>query len=84
MDSMSGMGGGGSLNASGVDFSNQTQAMAFLAAILDDSVFSADGNTYARSFWYGVVVVIGLAGMANALSRATQHMRQEAPAAPSA
>jgi ferric-chelate reductase len=81
---MSGMGGGGSLNASGVDFSNRTQAMAFLAAMLDDSVFQVDGNTYARSFWYGVVVVIGLAGMANAISRATLHMRQEAPATPSA
>jgi ferric-chelate reductase len=84
MHSMSGMGGGGSLNASGVDFSNRTQAMAFLAAMLDDSVFQVDGNTYARSFWYGVVVVIGLAGIANAISRATLHLRQGAPATPSA
>ena len=77
-DSMPGMGGGdGSapLNASGVDFSNETQAMDFLGAILDDAVFQIDGNTYARYFWYGMVVFIGLAGISNAMWRATLQMR---------
>jgi ferric-chelate reductase len=75
--SMAGMGGDGSapLNASGVDFSNQTQAMDFLGAMLDDSVFQVDGNAYARNFWYGMVVFIGLAGISNATWRVTLKMR---------
>ena len=76
---MSGMGdgGGGSgpLNATGVDFSNQTQAMDFLGAMLDDSLFQIDGNTYARYFWYGIVVFIALAAVSNAISTATLKMR---------
>ena len=75
---MPGMGGGdGSapLNASGVDFSNETQAMDFLGAMLDDTVFQIDGNTYARYFWYGMVVFVGVAGISNAIWRATLQMR---------
>lgn len=75
---MSGMGagaGGGGLNASGVDFSNQTQAMSFLAAMLDDSVLQVEGNMYARNFWYGIVVIIGVAGISNAVWRTTLNMR---------
>jgi ferric-chelate reductase len=71
---MSGIDGGG-LNASGVDFSNQTQAMSFLAAMLDDSVLQVDGNTYARAFWYGIAVFIGVAGISNTAWRATLAMR---------
>ena len=74
---MSGMGGDGSapLNASGVDFSNATQAMDFLGAMLDDSVFQIDGNAQARNFWYGIVVVIGVAGISNAIWRGALKMR---------
>lgn len=53
------------LNSSGMDFSNRTQALDFLGQILDDSVFQVTGNQYARYFWYGVVVVIGIAGIFN-------------------
>jgi ferric-chelate reductase len=73
--SMSGMGGPAPLNASGVDFSNATQAMDFLDAMLDDSVFQVDGNTYARYFWYGVVVFIALAAISDVIWRATLMMR---------
>jgi ferric-chelate reductase len=63
------MGGGGStltpLNDSGVDFSNFTQAYDFQQEILDDTILQVIANTYARYFWYGIVVVIGLASLAN-------------------
>jgi ferric-chelate reductase len=76
--SMSGMGGVGlaPLNASGVDFSNETQAMDFLGAMLDDSILQVDGNMYARNFWYGMVVVIGVAGISNAIWRTALNMRR--------
>lgn len=79
-DSMSGMGmgGGGSsapLNATGVDFSNATQAMDFLGDMLDDTVFQVVGNTFARYFWYGIVVVIGIAAIHNAIWRLTLNLR---------
>lgn len=64
------------LNDSGVDFSNETQAFNFLAAILDDSVLQVYSNMYARYFWYGVVVFIGLAGISNAIWMATLKLRQ--------
>ena len=76
---MTGMGGDGSssatLNATGVDFSNATQAMDFLGAMLDDTVFQVDGNAFARYFWYGMVVVIGIAAIHNAIWRATLKLR---------
>lgn len=74
---MAGMGGGGSapLNASGVDFSNETQAMQFLGEMLDDTVLQVYANAYARDFWYGVVVFLGLAGISNAIWRVTLKMR---------
>ena len=74
---MAGMGGDGSapLNASGVDFSNETQAMQFLGEMLDDTVLQVYANAYARDFWYGVVVFLGLAGISNAIWRVTLKMR---------
>ena len=74
---MAGMGGDGSapLNASGVDFSNETQAMQFLGAMLDDSVLQVYGNAHARDFWYGVVVFLGITGVSNAIWRVTLKMR---------
>jgi ferric-chelate reductase len=76
--SMSSMGGGGPapLNASGVDFSNETQAMNFLGAMLDDSILQVYGNMYARNFWYGMGVVIGVVGISNAIWRTTLNMRR--------
>lgn len=75
---MSDMGGddsmSGTLSAAGVDL-NQTQAADFLDDILDDTVFQVTGNQYARYFWYGVVVVIGIAGLLNIAQKATLEMR---------
>ena len=75
---MSGMSDGSSpaiLNATGVDFSNETQAMDFLSSMLDDTYFQVVGNEYARNFWYGIVVVIGIAAVYNAVWRITLQSR---------
>lgn len=65
------------LSPDGVDFSNATQAMDFLGEVLDDTTLQVVGNAYARYFWYGVVVVIGLAGMVNVFSQAVLRSRSE-------
>ncbi|KAK4063529.1 uncharacterized protein Triagg1_9406 [Trichoderma aggressivum f. europaeum] len=66
------------LTPAGVDFSNETQASDFLQEILDDSVFGPIGNKYARYFWYGVVVVIGIASICNVVQRCVLRMRASA------
>ena len=49
------------LSAAGVDFSNQTQASAFLEDLLNDGYLKADGANYAKMFWYGVVALVAVA-----------------------
>lgn len=63
------------LNSSGVDFSNDTQAMDFLGQILDDSDLQISGNAFASYFWYGIVVVIGIAAIFNIIQRTTLRFR---------
>ena len=63
------------VNDTGVDFSNITQAEDFLAEILDDTDFQVIGNAYARYFWYGVVVLIGITAISNMIQRTTLRMR---------
>jgi hypothetical protein len=53
------------LTAAGVNFSNGTQAYNFLQEILDDSVLSIVSNQFAMYFWYGIVVVVGVAAIWN-------------------
>ena len=75
MDMSGGMGGYMPLNDSGVDFSNETQAFDFLQMILDDSQWQVDGNYYARCFWYGVCVIIGITGIFNLIQVLDLKMR---------
>jgi len=63
------------LLATGVDFSNETQASDFLADLLDDSVLQIQGNQYARYFYYGVVVLIGLFAMSNIYNKIIERSR---------
>ena len=63
------------LNATGVDFSNDTQAMDFLKAMLNDTEFQIVGNTHARYFWYGVIVIITLVALHNIILEAGLFMR---------
>ena len=78
---MSGMDMGGGdgmdmpLNDTGVDFTNTTQAEDFLSEILDDTEFQVIGNAYARYFWYGVVVLIGICAIFNMIQKTTLRMR---------
>ncbi|KAK9371810.1 ferric reductase NAD binding domain-containing protein [Lipomyces chichibuensis] len=63
------------LNDSGVDFGNETQAFDFLQLILDDTELQVVGNEYARAFWYGIVVVIGIAAIFNIIRVITLKLR---------
>ncbi|KAJ5619346.1 hypothetical protein N7510_003330 [Penicillium lagena] len=65
MDMDTGMSGGPDLTNAGLNMSNYTVASDFLAALLDDSVLQQSDYAIARAFWYGIVVVIVLAGVAN-------------------
>lgn len=76
MTSMSSGGGSSTpLNTSGVDFANQTQAYNFLQELLNDSAFQPTGTAAARKFWYGVVVVVGVAALQNIIWKATLRAR---------
>ena len=63
------------LNATGVDFANDTQAMDFLGEILDDTDLQISGNAFARYFWYGIVMVIAITAIFNILQTITLHLR---------
>lgn len=84
---MSDMGDAGSssapLNASGVDFGNETSASDFLEAMLDDTTFSVTGVQFAAYFWYGAAVLIGLAAISNLVQLLTFKLRYEQPLASS-
>lgn len=68
------------LSAVGVDFSNSTQAADFLANLLNDDELKVIGNDYASYFWYGVVIIIGLATLSNFLQWLTLQLRLRAAA----
>ena len=82
---MPGMAGGDSpttltpLYPAGYDLTNATQAMDFLSQMLDDSILQIYGEEYARNFWYGVVVVIGLAAILNLIWRVELKLRYLTP-----
>jgi hypothetical protein len=63
------------LNDTGVDFSNATQAMDFLGAMLEDTDLQVTGNAFARYFWYGVVVIVGIAATFNITQKIILRMR---------
>ena len=63
------------LNATGVNFSNDTQAMDFLGEILDDSDLQISANAFARYFWYGIVLVIGITALFNAVQKTILQLR---------
>lgn len=67
------------LYATGYDLQNETQAMAFLSMMLDDSILQVWGNDYARYFWYGIVTVVGLVAIHNLLWRVNLKLRYSSP-----
>jgi hypothetical protein len=65
MDMDSSMSGGPDLTDAGLDMSNYTVASDFLAALLDDTTLQETDYAIARAFWYGIVIVVVLVGIAN-------------------
>lgn len=65
MDMDSSMSGGPGLTDAGLDMSNYSVASDFLDALLDDTTLQETDYAIARAFWYGIVIVIVLAGMIN-------------------
>ena len=63
------------LNATGVDFSNNTQAMDFLGQILDDTDLQISGNKFAEYFWCGIVTAITVGSFINLLEKANLRLR---------
>jgi hypothetical protein len=59
------MSGGPGLTDAGLNMSNYTVASDFLTALLDDTTLQQSDYAIARAFWYGIVIVIVLVGMAN-------------------
>ena len=55
------------LTASGFNLSNSTDAMEFLEQLLDDGELQPVNINMSQIFWYGIVIVIGLAAFANAV-----------------
>ncbi|KAJ5636118.1 uncharacterized protein N7484_009431 [Penicillium longicatenatum] len=81
MNMDSGMSGGPDLTDEGLDMSNYTVASDFLSALLDDSTLQQTDYAIARAFWYGIVIVIVLVGIAHWTQWATLKLRLRAAAA---
>jgi len=67
------------LYVTGFNLTNETQAMAFLSLMLDDSVLQLWGNDYALKFWHGMVTVIGLVAIYNLMWRVNLKLRYLTP-----
>ena len=63
------------LNTTGVDFNDPDQASDFLDSLLDDTTLQVTGNAYARYFWYGIVIAIGVAAVVNIIRITTLRVR---------
>ncbi|MCJ1246122.1 hypothetical protein MMC30_003327 [Trapelia coarctata] len=66
------------LTTDGYNMSNATDQMAFVEALLDDSDFIHVEMAYSAYFWYGIVVVIGIATFINFSSKLTLRARLRA------
>ena len=64
------------LSTADLRMGNESAQMDFLMALLDDTELQVISNTYATRFWYGVVVVIGLATLLNLFLRVRTSARQ--------
>ncbi|KAN0108767.1 Ferric reductase NAD binding domain containing protein [Hyaloscypha variabilis] len=57
------------LSTAGLNMGNGSVQMDFLTALLDDTELQVISNFYARSFWFGTIVVIGIATLLNLFLR---------------
>ena len=63
------------LSDAGMNMTNYTVAYNFLQDILDYTGFQPMNEAISRAFWYGIVIVIAIAAIANFIQRATLHAR---------
>ncbi|KAJ5527294.1 hypothetical protein N7513_011453, partial [Penicillium frequentans] len=69
------------LTDEGLDMSNSTVASNFLDALLDDTTLQQTDYAIARAFWYGIVIVVVLVGVAHWTQWALLKLRLRAAAA---
>ena len=67
------------LSTANIRMGNESAQMDFLMELLDDTEIQVIANSYARRYWYGVVVVIGLATLLNVVMRVASRSRQVSP-----
>jgi hypothetical protein len=58
-----------------MDMTNETVQMEILMDILYDTELQVTSNSYATRFWFGVIVVIGLATIFNIVLRMVSRSR---------
>jgi ferric-chelate reductase len=63
------------LTDAGLNMTNYTVAYNFLQDILDYTAFQPMDEAVSRAFWYGIVIVIGIAGIANIIQWGTLKAR---------
>jgi len=66
---------GPDLTDAGMNMTNSTVAYNFLQDILDYSGFQPMDEAISRAFWYGIIIVIGIAAIANLIQWATLKAR---------
>jgi len=63
------------LTDAGMNMTNYTVAYNFLQDILDYTAFQSIDEAISRAFWYGIVIVIGIAAIANIIQWGTLKTR---------
>jgi ferric-chelate reductase len=63
------------LTDAGMNMTNYTVAYNFLQDILDYTAFQPMDEAISRAFWYGIVIVIGIAALANLIQWGTLKAR---------
>jgi ferric-chelate reductase len=64
-----------SVSTVGMNMSNETVQMDLLMDILYDTELQVTSNSYATRFWYGIIVVIGIAVAFNLFLRMISRSR---------
>ena len=63
------------LTDAGMNMTNYMVAYNFLQDILDSTAFQPMDEAISRAFWYGIVIVIGIAAIANLIQWGTLKAR---------
>jgi hypothetical protein len=63
------------LTDAGLNMTNYTVAYNFLQDILDYTAFQPIDEAISRAFWYGIIIVIGIAAIANLIQWGTLKAR---------